>query len=192
MLTVHREPDALKISVKDNAIGFAAADAAAMFEMFTQVAPPGERPEGGLGIGLSLVKGLVDLHGGTVEAKSAGPGQGAEFTICLPGSMLIDAPPADVPQETPALDVAGPEGKKIVVADDNRDSADSLALLLELDGHDVAVAYSAHGAIERARAGHPDIVILDIGMPDMTGYEAARIIREEPWGRQVLLIAMTG
>lgn len=192
VLTAQREPDGLKISVKDNGIGFDAGDAAAMFEMFTQIASPGERPEGGLGIGLSLVKGLVDLHGGTVEARSAGAGQGAEFTISLPGSLLIVAP-ANAPLEsTPVPSLAAEGRRKIVVADDNRDSADSLALLLELDGHDVAVTYSAHGAIDHGREGHPDIVILDIGMPDMTGYEAARIIREESWGRRVLLIAMTG
>lgn len=191
VLAVHTEPGALKIVVKDTGIGFEATELSAMFEMFTQIAPPGERTEGGLGIGLALVKGLVSLHGGTVEAASAGLGQGAEFTIHLPSSVLVDVP-AKAALDPPMIEGATTSGYKILVADDNQDSADSLSMLLEFEGHDVAVTYSAHQAIDRGREGHPDIVILDIGMPDMTGYEAARRIREQAWGREVFLIAMTG
>jgi signal transduction histidine kinase/ActR/RegA family two-component response regulator len=191
VLAVHTEPGALDIVVKDTGIGFEATKIPAMFEMFTQIAPPGEHPEGGLGIGLALVKGLVSLHGGTVEAASAGLGQGAEFTIHLPSSVLVDAP-AKAAFEPPVIEAPTGSGYKILVADDNRDSADSLAMLLEFDGHDVTVTYSGHQAIDRGREGHPDIVILDIGMPDMTGFEAARRIRQEVWGGKVFLIAMTG
>jgi signal transduction histidine kinase/CheY-like chemotaxis protein len=191
VLSVHIEAETLKIVVRDSGIGFQATQIPAMFEMFTQIAPPAERPEGGLGIGLALVKGLVALHGGSVEAASAGLGQGAEFTIHLPGTVLVDSH-AEAAPEPKSTEGGASSGCKILVADDNRDSADSLAMLLEFDGHDVAVTYSGHQALERGREGHPDVVILDIGMPDMTGYEAARRIRLEPWGQKVLLIAMTG
>ncbi len=191
VLSVHIEAETLKIVVRDSGIGFEATQIPVMFEMFNQIAAPGERPEGGLGIGLALVKGLVALHGGSVEAVSAGLGQGAEFTIHLPGTVLVDSH-AEAALEPKSTEGGASSGYNILVADDNRDSADSLALLLEFDGHDVAVTYSGHQALERGREGHPDVVSLDIGMPDMTGYEAARRIRLEPWGQKVLLIAMTG
>jgi signal transduction histidine kinase/ActR/RegA family two-component response regulator len=192
VLAVRVEPEALTIIVSDTGIGFEMADLAAMFEMFSQVSAPGDRPEGGLGIGLALVKGLVGLHGGTVEARSAGIGRGAEFIIRLPGSVVVDTPVNSALEPASVALSGGPGSCKILVADDNRDSSDSLGLLLEYEGNDVLVTYSGHQALEKGREGHPDVVILDIGMPDMTGYEAARRIRQEEWGRSVLLVAMTG
>ena len=126
-----------------------------------------------------------------MDAVSGGLGHGAEFTITLPGAV-VGAAPAAAALEPPQIAGGPSSGYKILVADDNRDSADSLALLLEFDGHKVAVTYSGHQALDRGRQELPDVVILDIGMPDMTGYEVARRIRLEPWGQNVLLVAMTG
>jgi signal transduction histidine kinase/ActR/RegA family two-component response regulator len=189
-LSITAEPTGLTMTVKDDGIGFEAASLPAMFEMFTQVASPEQR-ERGLGIGLALVKGLIALHGGTVRARSAGMGHGSEFTICLPGSIIVGGrakralDPAD-------LAVANGARCKVLVVDDNRDSADALALVLESDGYAVTTGYSGTEALALAAQGHPDAVILDIGMPDLTGYEVARRLRQEALGRRVLLVAMTG
>jgi signal transduction histidine kinase/CheY-like chemotaxis protein len=189
-LSVQAEPTGLTIIVADTGIGFEAAALPDLFEMFTQVASP-KQSERGLGIGLALVKGLVALHGGTVHAHSAGLGQGSEFTIYLPGSMVIGRransalDPADHP-------VALGARCTVVVADDNKDSADALSLVLESDGYAVTTGYSGFEALALAAQQHPDAVILDIGMPDLTGYEVARRLRQETWGRDTLLVAMTG
>jgi signal transduction histidine kinase/ActR/RegA family two-component response regulator len=189
-LIVKVEPMELTITVKDTGIGFESAAIPDMFEMFTQVAAA-EQPERGLGIGLALVKGLIALHGGTVDARSAGVGQGSEFTIHLPGSIVIggQAKSALNPSSLPV-----PNGArcKVIVVDDNRDSADALALVLEADGYEVKTGYSGNEALTLAGQVHPHAVILDIGMPDLTGYEVARRLRQEAWGRDVLLVAMTG
>ena len=191
MLTVRRDPDALRILVKDTGIGFEPAAVAAMFEMFTQVASPGELHRGGLGIGLALVKGLVELHGGQVSAASPGLGRGSEFAIQLPPSVWVDEP-ATKALEPHASTSPGADRCKILVTDDNQDSADSLSRLLELSGNQVETAYLGARALAIGKEFRPDVVILDIGMPDMTGYEAARRIRQEEWGRRVFLVAMTG
>ncbi|MFP5285594.1 MAG: response regulator, partial [Thermoanaerobaculia bacterium] len=160
-----------------------------VFEMFTQVEPSLERSQGGLGIGLTLVQRLVQMHGGTVTAHSEGRGKGTELVVRLP----VSADGA----ERPARDAGGgaaaqaPSKGLVLVVDDNRDAAESLAVLLQMWGYDVRVAYDGPEAVEAAAAFHPDVVLLDIGLPKMNGYEAARQIRE---ARQdgVVLIALTG
>ncbi len=159
--------------------------------MFAQVDSVIDRAEGGLGIGLALVKGLLALHGGTVEATSEGIDRGSEFVLHLPASTIV--PPnrrKPVEHAAPAA-VAGPRGK-ILVVDDNRDAADSLAQVLGVFGHEVLVGHSSRDALDLGVRERPDAIILDIGMPDVTGYEAARRIRREAWGRNVFLLAVTG
>jgi signal transduction histidine kinase/CheY-like chemotaxis protein len=189
-LTVHAEPTGLTITVADTGIGFEPAAVHDMFEMFTQVTSTEPR-ERGLGIGLALVKGLVALHGGRVQAHSAGVGQGSEFTIYLPGAVVIGqlAKTALIPRDIP---IARSAGCKVLVVDDNRDSADALALVLESDGYAVTTGYSGADALALARQEQPDAVILDIGLPDFTGYEVARHLRREAWGKDALIVAMTG
>jgi PAS domain S-box-containing protein len=183
------EDDRLRISVRDNGIGLSSSALPHMFQMFSQVHDDRDRSGGGLGIGLALVKGLVDLHGGTVDAQSDGPGHGSEFVVTIP-IHHGRAPLAD--DTTAAERGVARTGRRILVADDNQDAADSLALLLEATGNIVRTAHGGHGAIALARDFQPDIVLLDIGMPDMSGYEVARQLRETHWGKNVRLIALTG
>jgi signal transduction histidine kinase/ActR/RegA family two-component response regulator len=192
-LTVHTEGDALIVTVADSGIGFQRSSIPAMFEMFTRITPELERGESGLGIGLALVKHLVALHGGTVEVNSDGEGRGSEFTLRVPGAVPAGGGPAAA-TATLAQDsrVAPASIAKVLVIDDNRDSADALTLVLQEDGHQVTVGYSGSEAMELAGRVHPDAVFLDIGMPDISGYDVARRLRREPWGRGILLVAMTG
>lgn len=190
-LKIELSSDSLTMSVKDTGIGLDPRVLPDVFEMFSQVDSAISRSEGGLGIGLALVKGLVALHGGSVEGFSAGLGLGSEFTIRLPRSVVTQS--AETPEIEPGP-AALQEGSRlrVLVADDNRDAADSLAMLLELAGHEVLVAHTGQRSLELAREAVPDAMILDIGMPDRTGYEVARLIRGEAWGAAVLLIAVTG
>jgi CheY-like chemotaxis protein len=160
-----------------------------LFEMFSQAQAALGRAEGGLGIGLSLVRGIVTLHGGTVEAQSDGPGCGSEFIVRLPASCLLEKS-ADIGTE-PDTPVAG-AGMRILVVDDNRDAADSCATLLELSGHHVQTAYAARHALELAETFRPHAILMDIGLPDLDGYQLAARIRAAQWGRSILLIAVTG
>jgi PAS domain S-box-containing protein len=189
-LRVALSSEELLLSVKDTGIGLEPEALAGLFEMFSQVNSAMARSEGGLGIGLALVKGLIGLHGGSIDARSLGAGLGSEFTIHLPVSVV--APVALETVEGPA----GPSNQssvhRILLADDNRDSADSLAMLLEMNGHCVTVGYNGEEAFQLARQATPSVMILDIGMPDITGYEVARRVRAEPWGREIYLIAVTG
>jgi PAS domain S-box-containing protein len=190
-LTVALRPEGIALAVADTGIGFESDSRPELFEMFSQVDSAIARSEGGLGIGLALVKGLIELHGGTVDGRSAGPGRGSEFTIRLPRSRVILG--AAAPQ--PAQSAAPPPKdlrRKVLVVDDNRDAADSLAMLLEMHGHGVHVGHSGSEALQIARQELPQAVILDIGMPDMSGYDVARQIRAERWGGQIYLIAITG
>jgi two-component system, sensor histidine kinase len=190
-LTAFQEADGLAIRVTDNGIGIEPAVIKGLFEMFSQIDSAIDRAEGGLGIGLALVKGLAALHGGTVQAMSAGLGQGSEFTMHLPRSVVVErrAAGSSKPASTEAL--VSPR-YKVVVADDNRDAADSLKLLLELAGYDTFVAYDGQQALDFGARERPTAFILDVGMPDMTGYEVARRIRQQAWGRSALLVAVTG
>lgn len=181
------EAQEITLSVQDQGIGIPKEALRTVFEMFSQLDSAHRRAEGGLGIGLALVKGLVELHGGTVSAASEGTGRGSTFSVKLPlrsGACALDptAPTAE-----------RPDGKlKVLVADDSRDSADMLASLLEIVGHDVRVAYDGPSALTLAKAFRPDVALLDIGMPELDGYQVASRIRSEAWGEAVMLVALTG
>lgn len=183
------EDDWLVVRVRDNGIGVAPDALPRLFDMFFRADRSLERHEGGLGIGLTLVRQLVELHGGRVEATSAGLGQGSEFTLRLPA-----LPPEAVAQD--ANDIAdipaGGRGCRILVVDDNRRAADSLALLLRLDGHEAHTAYDGLEALEAASRFAPHVALLDIGMPGLNGYDAACRIRGLPGGREMFLVALTG
>ncbi|MCO6430289.1 MAG: PAS domain S-box protein [Deltaproteobacteria bacterium] len=177
------------ISVQDNGVGIPPAMLTRVFDMFTQVDRSLERTHGGLGIGLSIVKRIVETHGGRVEARSEGAGKGSEFLIHLPIALPRPIEGSSNVQEK--LESVAPH-LRILVADDNLDSADSLAMRLRLMGHEVRVAYDGQQAIDLAAAYHPDLLLLDIGMPKLNGYDAARLLRKQPWGRLVVLAALTG
>ena len=186
-LSARVEGRGLCVSVKDNGIGIPAESLNGIFAMFSQVEGAAARSEGGLGIGLALVNGLVELHGGSVEAKSAGLGHGSEFIVRLPLARS-DSAAAPIPNATAATGI----GRRILVADDNQDAADSLAMILEMSGHDVRVARDGRAALAMAQTFRPDAALLDIGMPQLNGYEVAQALRQEPWGAGMTLIALTG
>ena len=190
-LQVMLEAYELVISISDTGIGLDAATLPKLFEMFSQIDSVMDRAEGGLGIGLALVKGLIALHGGTVEAASAGLGRGSVFKIRLPRAVVVSQRTASLVPASGANFVPGPRGK-ILIADDNRDAADTLALVLKMSGYEVYVAHRAQEALDIGMRERPGAVILDIGMPDMTGYEVAHRIRQEAWGGHALLLAVTG
>ena len=182
------EGESVVISVTDEGVGIAPEAISRIFEMFTQIDDRVGHSDGGLGIGLALVKGLTELHGGTVEARSAGPGLGSEFIVRLPRSAsAVESSGASTDSvhtiHTP---------KKILIADDNQDAARTHAVLLELAGHEVRVAYTGKTALSVADSFRPDVAVLDIGMPDMSGYEVAQRLRQVSWARDVRLIALTG
>ncbi len=178
---------ALSLSIKDNGIGIPVESLDVIFAMFSQVEGAAARSEGGLGIGLALVKGLIELHGGTVEAKSEGLGRGSDFIVRLPVDSFDSSATLTADTIAPA-----PIGRRILVADDNQDSADSLAMILELGGHDVRIAHDGRAALSVAQTFRPDTVLLDIGMPQLNGYEVAQALRHEPWGADICVIALTG
>ncbi|OJW15866.1 MAG: hybrid sensor histidine kinase/response regulator [Planctomycetales bacterium 71-10] len=183
------EGDRLVVSVEDEGVGIAPEQLPRMFELFAQGERSIARSEGGLGIGLTLVKSLVELHGGTIDARSEGLGRGSTFTVRLP---LADAPAAEA-ADAASRDRAAPARRlRVLVVDDNADTAWGLSRLLQLHGHDVAIAHDGPAAVASARESRPDAVLLDIGLPGMTGYEVARKIREEPGCRDARLIAVTG
>jgi CheY-like chemotaxis protein len=160
-----------------------------VFALFAQASPALERSEGGLGIGLALVRGLVELHGGSVSAESGGIGQGSEFVVRLP----IGQPrPADGSHEASVPACPAVKSLRLLVADDNRDSAATCAALLEASGHEVSVAHTGREALDLACRLRPDALLLDIGMPELNGYQLAQRIRATGWGRRAMLIAITG
>jgi len=179
------------VTVADRGVGIPPGDLETIFEMFSQVEESSDGSGGGLGIGLTLVKRLVELHGGRVSAHSAGPHRGSEFVVGLP---LGEAAPV------PAAEEATPEKKlersavsrRVLVVDDNRDSVQSLATLLELEGHETVVAYDGVEAVEQAERHRPDVILLDVGLPRLSGHEACRRIREQPWGQDMVIMALTG
>ena len=180
------------ISVQDNGIGIAPELQPQVFEMFSQATSALDRSEGGLGIGLSLTHGLVALHGGTVAVRSAGLGRGSEFVVTLPVAHAAPSLRGDDRAARSSATESARKQVRVLVADDNRDSADSSATLLQLDGHDVRVAYSGVDALRLVEEFAPQLALLDIGMPGMNGYELARRIRATERGRSILLVAVTG
>ncbi|WP_429300973.1 PAS domain S-box protein [Paraburkholderia sp. GAS199] len=186
-LTAEREGNEAVISVRDSGIGIPREHLASVFEMFSQLAPALERSQGGLGIGLALVRGLAELHGGSVAAFSAGPGSGSEFVIRLPLAQS-----ALVPEDDALPDAPHTAGLRVVVVDDNADAAESLAMVLELEGHQLRTAGDGIAGLELIREFAPHVVILDIGLPLLNGYEVARQIRSDDNNAGILLIAVTG
>lgn len=185
---VEREGSDVVFTVQDTGIGIEPEHLPRIFEMFSQAAPALERSQGGLGIGLALVRGIVEAHGGHVEAHSAGLARGSRFVVRLP--VLTAAPePAEPGRESLS---SGVRPLRVLVADDNADSAESLALLLRRAGHEVHVARDGYEAIETADRVAPDVLLLDIGMPRLNGYEVARRVRQRPWGEGAVLVAVTG
>jgi signal transduction histidine kinase/ActR/RegA family two-component response regulator len=184
-----REEDEVVVSIRDSGIGIAPDLLPRVFEMFMQVRRTARRAQGGLGVGLTLVKSLVELHGGSVQARSDGPGKGSEFIVRLPvasGSERAGGSSPSLPSGGVLRD------RKVLVVDDNRDAADSLAMLLRLMGADVRVAYGGEDAYQSYLAFRPSVSFLDIGMPEVDGYEVARRIRRDPASESAILVALTG
>jgi PAS domain S-box-containing protein len=188
-LTAERDGDDVVIRVADDGLGLAPADLPRIFEMFAQVKPSLDRKEAGLGIGLALSRALVELHGGTLEGSSDGPGKGSEFTVRLHLASAEQSPASAALNEDTQPRATG---LRIVLADDNRDACDSLEMLLSFEGHEVRVAYDGDSALATLAEFRPDLALLDIGMPKMNGYELAAEIRKQPWGERIRLVAVTG
>jgi PAS domain S-box-containing protein len=178
----------VEISVTDSGVGLTPEALSAVFTMFSQVRSTQDRSEGGLGIGLALSKGLVALHGGTIEARSAGPGRGSVFVVRIPRRTVAG--------QLHAMTATTPPPKthkrRVLIADDNRDAADSLSMLLQMAGHEVTVVYDGQQALETIETSRPEVALLDIGMPALDGYEVARRVRLDTRLQNMLLIAVTG
>jgi PAS domain S-box-containing protein len=187
-VAVARQGHAAVVSVKDSGEGIPPDKLESIFEMFAQVHHTLERSQGGLGIGLTLVKQLVELHGGSVEALSQGPGQGSEFIVRLP--IAVESAAAETP--APVRDDATPASRRILIVDDNEDSALSLAMLLSMTGHQTYTAHDGCEAVQAAERFRPEIMLLDIGLPKMNGYDVCRTIRGQPWGEGIVIVALTG
>jgi PAS domain S-box-containing protein len=189
-LQVEALPEQVRVRVRDDGIGIAPVMLPRIFEMFTQVDHAAQHTQGGLGIGLCIAKRLVEMHGGTLSAHSEGPNQGSEFTVTLPlqlaestgRSSLDSSRAADTPQHS----------LRVLVADDNTDAAASLSMILKMSGHDVRTVFDGVEALELVENFHPDVALLDIGMPHIDGYELCRRLRTLPYGRDMLIVALTG
>jgi CheY-like chemotaxis protein/anti-sigma regulatory factor (Ser/Thr protein kinase) len=188
-LTVARDGDAVVTRVRDTGVGLPPETLSSVFDLFTQVDRSLDRAQGGLGIGLTLVQRLVELHGGTVRAHSDGPGRGSEFVVTLP--VLADAPQPAAESSPAAAQAEAGGPRRILVVDDNVDGAESLATLLKLLGHEVHVAHDGPAALRATADVRPEVVFLDIGLPGMDGYEVARRLRR-PGRTEALLVALTG
>jgi signal transduction histidine kinase/ActR/RegA family two-component response regulator len=184
-----QQGDEIIVRVRDTGIGIPADKLPNIFDIFMQVDRSIERSQGGLGIGLTLVRQLVQMHGGSVEVRSDGSGKGTEFIVRLP-LVIVAQPDGEVKPDNKTKEPA--TAHRILVADDNRDSADSLAMMLEMLGHEVSCAHDGVEALETAKRSKPELVFLDLGMPRMNGYDAARMIRNQPECNGVVLVALTG
>jgi two-component system CheB/CheR fusion protein len=188
-LSVEQEEGQAVIRIKDSGIGIESSQLVHVFDIFVQVDTSLERATTGLGIGLTLVKSLVEMHHGTVEARSDGIGCGSEFVVRLPLHMELGKL---APSMSASDDSSPTTGKRILVVDDNRDSADSMALLLKLSGNETHTAADGLEAIEAAQSLRPDVILLDIGLPSLNGYEVCRRIRAQDWGKRMVMVALTG
>jgi PAS domain S-box-containing protein len=189
-VTLRRDSSDAVVTVKDTGIGIPRESLNLVFDMFSQVQAHKEHAGGGLGIGLALVRSLVEMHHGKVEAQSEGPGRGSLFTVRLP--LQLSGAAARAP------DIAEPYGvpkqvvRRILIADDNSDAAESLALILRSQGHETYIAANGQQALELARVHGPHIIFMDLGMPQLDGLQATREIRAQPWGKSILIVALTG
>jgi PAS domain S-box-containing protein len=188
-LSAKRNSGRVEVSVQDNGIGIPSNSLVKIFDMFSQVDRTLERTSGGLGIGLALVKGLVEMHGGSVIAASDGEGKGSSFTVTLPLLVERSEPAHPLPTETAYADASR---RRILVVDDSHDGARSLAVMLRLTGNDVLTANDGVQALEQAERFLPEVILMDVGMPKLDGLEATRRIRQQPWGRDMVIIALTG
>jgi CheY-like chemotaxis protein/anti-sigma regulatory factor (Ser/Thr protein kinase) len=180
----------VSVSVADSGIGIPADKLDVVFDKFVQIDRPQERGHPGLGIGLTLVKAVLDLHEGRVSVASAGPHMGTTFTVSLP---VLEVPPFGDPVVDRKLGkVPGTSARRVLVVDDNESMLESLEIVISLMGHEVRTAPDGETAVALAEEFRPDIVLMDLGMPRMNGYEAARRIRAQPWGQNLTLIALTG
>jgi PAS domain S-box-containing protein len=186
-LTVERDRNEVVIRVKDTGIGIPASHLPHVFEVFVQVDTAWRWAQGGMGIGLSLVREFVVLHGGRVEGHSDGPGKGSEFVVHLPVAAAAAAPPPPAAVEEPR----GPP-RRILVVDDNQDAAESLATVLRIMGHEVHTAHDGAAGVAAAAERRPEVILLDLGMATVDGCEAARRIRAAPWGARPFVVALTG
>jgi CheY-like chemotaxis protein len=186
-LSAERQGSDVVVSVRDTGLGIPKEMLGKVFELFTQVDRTLEKAQGGLGIGLTLVRRLIEMHGGSIEARSQGSCKGSEFIVRLPVVLT-----GTVSDERTAEESTPSSRRRILVVDDNRDSAISLGMMLQLMGNEVRTAHDGLEALRTAEVFGPDVVLLDIGLPKLNGYEVARRIRSEAWGRDVLLIAVTG
>jgi CheY-like chemotaxis protein len=189
-LTAERRRGEAMVSVRDTGIGISAENLPHVFEMFSQVAPAIERSQGGLGIGLSLVRGLVEMHDGRVEVHSDGLAAGSEFIVYLPLSEY-----AAIGEGSPPVNESGSAGssrRRVMVVDDNRDAAQTMARVLQHFGHDVFMAHDGETAVAEAIMRRPDVVLLDIGLPKLNGYEVCRHIREQLQDEDMTIVALTG
>lgn len=190
-ISAHRANDWVVFEVADNGIGLAEAGIPSLFEMFSQQQDAQGRSEGGLGIGLALTRGLVHLHGGTIDARSPGLGKGSTFTVRLPAAAVVPSPVGDLGMAL--LGRAEPsKGSMVLVVDDNVDAARTLAALLELDGWNTMISHDASHAVQTAARTFPDIALLDLGLPKVSGYELAAMLRASSHGRKLRLAAISG
>ena len=187
-LSAKRAGDEVVVTVKDNGAGIPPDKLDSIFDMFMQVDRTSERSQGGLGIGLTLVKRLTEMHGGSIEACSAGEGRGSEFIVRLP----VLNRPAIQKGHGPDMESDLQPQRRILIVDDNRDSADSLAMLMEITGNKTYMAHDGAEAVEAVEKYRPEVVLLDIGLPKLDGYEVCRRVREQPWGEKIVVIALTG
>lgn len=188
-IAVEQSESHVLVRVRDNGVGLTSDQIARIFDMFMQVDTSLERSVGGLGLGLTLAKSLVEIHGGTIEARSAGIGSGSEFIVRLPTLVRAPEPPLEPPaHDAPTL----PVGCRVLIVDDLRDSALSLEQLMQLAGCDTRIAGDGTEGVKTAATFRPDVVLLDIGLPNLSGHDAARQIRAQPWGKDAVLIALTG
>jgi signal transduction histidine kinase/CheY-like chemotaxis protein len=188
-LQIDERHDIVFICIKDDGIGLEEHQLTSIFQMFSQIETAIDRSQGGLGIGLALVKGLAELHGGTITAKSEGLNLGSEFLLCLPLSLNKEIKPHST---DPAFTASFSAGRKVLVIDDNADITDSLLVALELLGYEAKAANDGLKGIELAATFLPEIILLDIGLPNLNGYEIATLIRNQAWGKNITLIAVTG